>query len=34
LKGELYYESSKQEKVSHTFEYLIQNLKAYNRVRI
>ena len=28
------YESPKQEKVSHAFEHLIQNLKAYNRVRI
>ena len=28
------YESPKKEKVSHTFEYLIQNLKAYNGVRI
>ena len=28
------YESPKQEKVSHTFEHLIQNLKAYNGVRI
>ena len=24
------YESPKQEKVSHAFEHLIQNLKAYN----
>ena len=28
------YESPKQEKVSHIFEHLIQNLKAYNGVRI
>jgi len=28
------YESPKQENVSHTFEHLIQNLKAYNGVRI
>ena len=28
------YESPKQEKVSPTFEHLIQNLKAYNGVRI
>ena len=28
------YESPKQEKVSPVFEYLIQNLKAYNGVRI
>ena len=28
------YESPKQEKVSHAFEHLIQNLKAYNGVRI
>jgi len=28
------YESPKQEKVSHAFEHLVQNLKAYNRVRI
>jgi len=28
------YESPKQEKASHAFEHLIQNLKAYNRVRI
>ena len=26
------YESPKQEKVSHTFQHLVQNLKAYNRV--
>ena len=32
--GDEYYESPKQEKVSHAFEHLIQNLKAYNRVRI
>jgi len=30
----VYYESPKQEKVSHAFEHLIQNLKAYNEVRI
>ena len=29
-----YYESSKQEKVSHAFEYLVQNLKVYNGVKI
>jgi len=28
------YESPKQEKVSPAFEHLIQNLKAYNGVRI
>jgi len=28
------YESPKQEKVSHAFEHLIKNLKAYNGVRI
>jgi len=28
------YESPKQENVSHAFEHLIQNLKAYNGVRI
>jgi len=28
------YESPKQEKVSHTFEHLIQNPKAYNGIRI
>ena len=28
------YESPKQEKVSHTFKHLIQNLKAYNGIRI
>jgi len=28
------YESPKQEKVSHAFEHLIQNLKAYSGVRI
>jgi len=32
--GDECYESPKQEKVSHAFEHLIQNLKAYNRVRI
>jgi len=31
---EVCYKSPKQEKVSHAFEHLIQNLKAYNRVRI
>jgi len=34
LKNPLCYESPKQEKVSHTFEHLIQNPKAYNGVRI
>jgi len=34
LKYMICYESPKQEKVSHTFEHLIQNLKAYNGVRI
>ena len=34
LKGRPCYESPKQEKVSHAFKHLIQNLKAYNRVRI
>ena len=29
-----YYKSPKQEKVSRTFEYLVQNLKVYNRVKI
>ena len=33
-KEERCYESPKQEKVSYTFEHLIQNLKAYNGVRI
>jgi len=28
------YESPKQEKVFHAFKHLIQNLKAYNGVRI
>jgi len=28
------YESPKQEKVSPTFKYLVQNLKAYNGVKI
>jgi len=28
------YESPKKEKVSHAFEHLIQNPKAYNGVRI
>ena len=28
------YESLKQEKASYAFKHLIQNLKAYNRVRI
>ena len=28
------YESPKQEKVSYAFEHLVQNLKAYNGVRI
>ena len=31
---QVYYESPKQEKVSHAFEHLIQNPKAYNGVRI
>ena len=34
LKGGPCYESSKQEKISHAFEHLVQNLKAYNRVKI
>ena len=34
MKGGPCYESPKQEKVFSTFEYLIQNLKAYNGVRI
>jgi len=34
LKWRSCYESPKQEKVSHAFEHLIQNLKAYSRVRI
>jgi len=34
LKGGPCYKSPKQEKVSHAFEHLIQNLKAYNGVRI
>ena len=34
IKVYLCYESPKQEKVSHIFEHLIQNLKAYNGVRI
>ena len=34
LKRGPYYESSKQEKVSYIFEYLIQNLKAYNGIKI
>jgi len=34
LEGGPCYESPKQEKVSHAFEHLIQNLKAYNGVRI
>ena len=28
------YKSPKQEKVSYAFEHLIQNLKAYNGVRV
>jgi len=28
------YESPKQEKVSHAFEHLVQNLKVYNRIKI
>ena len=28
------YESPKQEKVSHAFEHVVQNLKAYNRIKI
>jgi len=28
------YESPKQEKVSHTFKHLVQNLKVYNRIKI
>jgi len=31
---DIYYKSPKQEKISHVFEHLIQNLKAYNGVRI
>jgi len=34
LKRGPYYESLEQEKVSHAFEHLVQNLKAYNRVKI
>jgi len=34
LKRGLCYESSKQEKVSHAFKYLVQNLKVYNGVKI
>jgi len=34
LKGGLYYESPEQEKVSHAFKHLVQNLKAYNGVEI
>ena len=34
LKYMICYESPKQEKVSHAFEHLIQNLKAYSGVRI
>jgi len=34
VKLSICYESPKQEKVSYAFEHLIQNLKAYNRVRI
>jgi len=32
LKRGLCYESPKRKKVSQAFEYLIQNLKMYNRV--
>ena len=28
------YESPKQEKVSHAFEHLVQNLKVYNGIKI
>jgi len=28
------YESPKQEKISHAFEHVVQNLKAYNRIKI
>ena len=34
LKGGPCYESPEQKKVSHTFKYLVQNLKAYNGVKI
>ena len=34
LEGGPSYESPKQEKVSHAFKHLVQNLKAYNRVKI
>jgi len=34
LKGGPCYESPKQEKVSCTFEHLVQNLKAYNGIKI
>jgi len=30
----MYYESPKKEIVSYAFEYLIYNLKLYNRVKI
>jgi len=34
LKGGPCYESPEQEKVSHAFEHLVQNLKVYNGVEI
>jgi len=34
LKERPYYRSSKQEKVSHAFKHLVQNLKVYNGVKI
>jgi len=34
LKEGPYYENPKQEKVSHTFKHLMQNLKAYNGVGV
>ena len=34
LKGGPYYESPREERVSHAFEHLISNIKLYNRVEI
>ena len=34
MKGGPYYESPEQEKVSRAFKHLVQNLKAYNGVKI
>jgi len=34
LKGGPCYESPREERVSHTFKYLISNIKLYNRVKI